>query len=359
MPNPLRRLLAATLPLCCATALAGTTLVTAVPAHATSVLQTFVLAVGGQSAANSLGFGSCATFGSPSPDAGLYGGAGVGSSLISVPTEGIGACGIAGGFNTTSAATGPLSDAMPLSTTFNGTANTFTGGASANADYGKIGAEAHGTFTGSRDGFTVDGAEGSSLFTESLTIAPDAAHLAGTAGTIQFTFSVDGSISVTGGSAYSHIEVVYKQGAGPNYILMRAQTTSSTETPGTSTSIGSFAGFSLSPGSMIGSGDFETFELPIVYGTAFDFTLGILAGVSPGSNGSVATVDFAATALLTGIGVFVGGNPVTDFTILSGSSTSYDANGVHLSASAAEPATLSIFGLGLAGLGFMRRRRAA
>ena len=84
----------------------------------------------------------------------------------------------------------------------------------------------------------------------------------------------------------------------------------------------------------------------------------MLAYVIPG-DGATDAVDFASSALLTGIELFdAAGNPIPDFSIDSGSGTVYDANGVHLTSAAPEPATPAVFGLGLAGLGFTRRRRA-
>jgi len=316
--------------------------VTASPAVAGSI-ETMVLSIGGQSTDSTYG---------PPPSffSGMFFNSGVG-----IPSVGLGPGNVAGNYRNQYASSSALSDSIALNTTFNSGLNSFTGSAEANAQYGKVGAAANAVFTGPVQPNLLQGAEGYGIYRDTFTINSSTVA-SGTAGWLQFQFTVDGNLSGKG----SDVEINYQQNlpnSTANYLLMRAGVTnqgaSFLNTPTDTIP----SGFTVTPTSVSGSAVLDTVSLPFVYGTPFDFTFGMLAIATP-SSGSTADVSFAATALLTGIDVYNPvGQPVTDFSVTSGSGTRYDANGVHIS-SVPEPGSLALalIGVGLASLALVVRR---
>jgi hypothetical protein len=289
-------------------------------ASVASNLETFVMSVAGNS--------SWYTYSAPQPVFDYFGSIGV-----SIPTnpDGLAASGIQGGFRTQTAAVGPLSDADSIaSDVFPSTwslTNTFTGSTAATARYGLIGAEAQGTFDGWGGSSTIAGTEAFAIFQDSMTVtAPSVTD--GTAGSIKMYITVDGSMTSTGDAGTGWAQVNYQQNSGGNYLLFRA----SVDPRG-----GGFYpfsgpgrdGFSITNTAVSGSGVFDTFSLPITFGTPFDLKVGLLAFVLPGKD-NVADVVFSSTARLTGIEVSGPNGAVVDFSIVSGSGTAYGVNGVHL-----------------------------
>jgi len=278
-----------------------------IPASAQPRVETFVIAVGGMS--------SCWTFIPPQPVLAFFGGFGV-----SIPIDGIAACGIAGTMNQTTDPVGPLSDSTSVDTVFGD--NSFRGSAVAFAQYGFVSAGADGTYTGSQSSLVVDGADGFGLFKDTFTFrspsVPD-----GATGFVRFGATVGGNLfSDQPGTA--DVEVKYQQNAASIFTLMRAQVDQRFGPFMTPTA----AGFTLTPTSVSGSDLFTTFMLPIVYGTPFDFTLGLLASSVPAIGGPI-TADLNIGAQLTQIEAFdSGGQPVVDFAIASGSGTGYGPGGV-------------------------------
>lgn len=281
-----------------------------------STVSTHVLSVGGQSKATIV---SCNTYRAPSPVFEFF------STGVIVPTDGLSTCGIAGGFRTNEASSGPLSDTTSLNTSFNNNNNQFSGTVSATAQYGQVGAKVDGEFVGLSNSFIVKGAQAFGMFQET------GLNVSTPADTIRFQFTVDGKLSVQGPSQFastSDVEVNYQLNNGPIYSLMRAQINGSSETPFIATGVPNqdLSGFTLAPGSLEGSGAFRTFDLPIT-SEPFDFKFGLLTFVTP-STGGINDANFFSTAKLTSIELFNKGQPVTNFTITSDSGTVYGPTGV-------------------------------
>jgi hypothetical protein len=296
-------------------------------------IQTYILDVSGQSAFSTYQY----------PPAVL---AFFGTNGGSLPANGLPAGGLPGVDRLTTATSGVLVDAGSTTGSGNSTFGNWSafGSSAANSTYGRVGAEGSGTRINSGDANTVVGFEGFGLFKENFTFKNSS--LNGSQGSVVFHFTVDGAISLAG-STHSNagVAVNYQQNAGPISTLMGAILQTDSGPPDVVPRSGpGHDGFSITASSISGSGVFDTSPLNLIYGTPFDLTFGLLAYALP-RDGS-ASSNFNSTALLTGIDVYDSqGNQVHGFSILSGSGTRYDANGVHFAA-VPEPTTLVLLGTG-------------
>ena len=314
---------------------------------ANAAVATFTQAVGGQS--------SCATFSVPAPILQFFGSVGTG-----VPSAGLAACGIAGSAtHQTNGSNGPLSDTTtlgptPITSGFG--AGSFAGTASAIAQQHTVGASAAAQFNGPTDAFTVVGADAFGLISDAFVAAPDAAHPAGTPGVTRFVLTIDGTLDYTSlgapASGDGRVYANYRQGTSPIFTLLAAGAGVS----GNFVSLaptGGISNFVITqiPGVSVnisGNATAHTFDMPFVYGTPFDFSLGLVASVQPRTRSDIEAL-FLSTAALTGMLVFESnGAPVLDFAFASGTGLRYDENGV-LAPVPVPPATLlmvvMLFGL--------------
>ncbi len=301
--------------------------VLASPAAAASV-ESFVMTVGGQSMLIPP-FG-CSTYAVPAPVTSFFGV--IGSS---VPVDGLGTCQVAGSIRHQVAAAGPISDTSTLNVAFNThlpSHNTFQGTAAGAAQSGVLAASATALFTGPSNSAIVQGATAFGKFSDSFTLT-SASVANGTAGMLVFGVTLAGALHsqpTLPSYAMSAVELRYQLDAGPVYNLFRAQHDGSnpfaTGTAGSASTVGDvLSGFTLGARSISGAGQVYTYAMPFVFGTPFDFTLGLAAWSAPGRDGA-GQVDFSAW--VSRIAASVGGVPVTDFGVVAASGTPYGSGGV-------------------------------
>lgn len=253
-----------------------------------------------------------------------------------------------------SGATGPLTASSSVSAGGMGPqqTGTYAGSSQSYAAFGHLGVAATGTYAGLTDPSAVRGSEAFATYTESITI-PGAS---GQYGYFVPTFTVDGAWSKTG-SAATQLELDYNVNGGPTFLAYRIQGDSA-DAPSLWNNgyVSSIPGLTVTPTSVTGTALVTLPPILFNYNLSFELTIALYAGVIPYSNGS-GTVDFLHTATLSGIAVLDAlRNPLTDFTIQSGSGTVYTAAGVQ---TVPVPASAWLFGSGVLALGAFMRRRAS
>jgi hypothetical protein len=272
--------------------------------------------------------------------------------------NGISDCGLAGSTsNITNAGTTPANSATVLNNAgFVGGTGNYNGNANASANFGSLSAGTSGALVGTEPANGTAEAVG-------FAIAQDTINIAGSGtGSVSFQFTINGGLS-QGGADLSEGEILVQLqlGSSPDPAFYGNISESSSLTEGS-------AGGSI-PGCTDGTGSFEctngiisTVALPITFGTATDFDLGLLASTDILQGTS--SVDPFPGLSLTGIDVFdANGAPIDSFSITSGSGAVYGANGLISEpppvSAVPEPFTLSLFGTGLACAVAMRRRKKA
>jgi hypothetical protein len=143
---------------------------------------------------------------------------------------------------------------------------------------------------------------------------------------------------------------------GPTYLLYRLQGDSA-NAPSLwyNGYVDSVPGLTVTPTSVTGSASVSIQPIAFQFNQSFDLTIALFAGVIPYTNGSGA-VDFLHTALLSGISILdSNGNALTGASIVSGSGTTYDANGVQ---AVPVPGAAWLFGSAVLGLAAARQRRS-
>ncbi len=277
--------------------------------------------------------------------------------------NGISSCGLSGQINNLTQSAGPLNTAYNLNNAGFNTGASFSGSASAYANYGSVGVSASGTLTGvaGETGLAENAAFG---------IAADTINVAGTgSGFMIFDFTYDGTMTIgtpaNGGAGQSQVEV--QLGNTSQEIFYSNLSGTSVGVEGEEVDpMGQIAFGEPVPGCVIGSATytctnatFQTSELPVDFGVPTTFAFGLLTALQ--ANASQTLVSDPPNMSLTGIRIFdAAGNPISDFTITSGSGAVYGADGIESEpANAPEPATFLLAGCALVALGGKRWRKKA
>lgn len=325
--------------------------VASMPAAAAE-LQAYAGAVGGI-ASGTGGVFACATSG-PTIGNGWFAG-------VALPTEGFAGCNLGGGIVEKTGSSGPLTAQQSVSASLTG--GSFTGQASARADYGRLGVAASGTMTGGTSAFTYHQAAGFARFQDTLTLS-NPGIAAGTAGSVDFAFLIDGMLRSLPNAPYTQqgdIALGIRVGSAvgnaaraPWYSFMGTVVNDGTPylRGGGSGLPGAFA---LAPGSFQGSAEvLSTANFGIRWGEPFEIEVALLTSVTPCCYGSSLQSDFMSTATLTGIRARAGAVSVDDFTVLSASGTGYGPSGL---LPVPEPASALLWAAGLASLAMRLRGR--
>jgi hypothetical protein len=288
---------------------------------------------------------ACTVF-SPVPELAMFG-----SHALGMSANGGSACGYSGGYNQLSSATGTQMNHASLGPTLLGApgfAGFFDGTADSRASYGSLGVQAHGAFSSGLPGSPVALfiAQSAAFFTDSF-LASSVAIPNLSAGFVRYRFTVDGSLSAPGAPVpfffgEAHATLMVQQQGGPIYQVFAADVTRGGGAPTINNNTTLPAGWTGGPGTLSGSGTFETLLIPIVWGQAFDVKVGMHVFAYGESDAT-----FFNSATLSGIELFdANGNPVTGFSLTAASGKNY----------LPEPSLGALAGAGVAVLVAARRR---
>lgn len=277
------------------------------------------------------------------------------SSGLSLPTEGMAFCHLAGGVDNQISASGPLHAAQ--SVVGPSASGQFIGSASAHAEYGRLGVAASGSKAGGTSSFNFDSAASFARFQDELTLN-NPAFATGTAATVSFSFHIEGSMSSASNAPFtqqSDVALGVRVDSGGIFDVFRATLINDQLPFVRGGSSGLPGAFNSGPGVLSGAADITSLGgFNFQWGVPFKLEVALRTLLNPCCFGTSQTTDFFNTARLSGITVNGAGGPITDFLVSSSSGTAYSAAGV---TAVPLPCSLPLLGAGLAALGLRRRAR--
>jgi hypothetical protein len=249
---------------------------------------------------------------------------------IGLPLEGFATCGLFGGIDDKTVASGPVASTQSLTAPV--LMGTFTGSSRASADYGRLGVFATGTSDGEPSAGVYSETAGFARFEDELTIASPSVTT-GTAGVVTFSFVVVAQMSsVSTGPGYLDAQLELRLG-GPSgnifgeFLATISSTTSLPFVRGATNGVPGTLVIALD--SVSGSTELTTQGFGFQWGVPFSLETVLRANDSPCCFGTSMTADFSTGTRLSGIHASISGGPeVTDFTVTSGSGTHYSSSGV-------------------------------
>lgn len=281
-------------------------------------------------------------------------------SLPFAKLGGVAPCGYSGGFNTLTATAAPLTNSRSLSplgveVPANGT--TFDGTASSTANYGTLVAGAHANISAPvTNGDALFSSMGAATFSDFLNASSPFVTVA-SAGFVRYTFAIDGTLSALGaaapfffGETYAEFDISHNGGASQgtmNATVRRGNLPTIRNSPPP-------AGWTTGTGALSGQSTFLSLDFPIVWGTPWQFKVGLLTWAYGRSD-----ANFRAT--ISGVELFDAVHaPVTTFTLASESGFNYaNANAPPPNTTVPEPRSVALLLLGLVGIAGVRARRRA
>ena len=276
---------------------------------------------------------------------------------LTLPVGGFGGCGLSGGVDNRTAASGPLSASQ--SVTGPAVSGTFTGTAQAHADYWSLGVAADGANSGGAATLVYRQTASFARFLVPVTLnSPGLAT--GTPGAVNFTFHVEGSMTSLPNAPYTQQIDTYLQlriNGALNPWTSFAATIVNDNLPfvrGGATGLpGSFV---LGAGTLSGFADVtSTAGFAFQWGVPFLVEVAMSAQESTCCYGTSMGSDFLNTAYLSGIQAYGPGGLITDFSGLDGVGNALGPTGI--TGAVPEPASAWLLLAGGVALALLRHRR--